>query len=271
MALFKDYQSTVFLLLLTLILAEACWYLVRQPQAYQSKELLTNFSIFAGYQVTKLLFTGWLVAVLTWAVPYRLFSLPNTLSIYLLAIVVVDFLYYCQHRILHQVKFFWAIHEVHHSSSGYNLTTSMRLNWMGPLVAPFFFLPAVLLGFEVKQIMAFFLLNLLYQFWLHTQTIPTLGPLEGLLNTPSAHRVHHGSNAYCIDKNFGGIFMLWDRLLNTYQPEGAPVVYGITSGFRGHNPFKLVFGPMWAYLHHKLPLEGQNVQTEALENVKRST
>jgi sterol desaturase/sphingolipid hydroxylase (fatty acid hydroxylase superfamily) len=257
MTFFKDYQSSLFLILLSVILAEALWSLIQKRQIYQGKEALTNFSIFAGYQVSKLLFTGWLVAVLTWAVPYRLFSLSDTLSTYLLAIVVVDFFYYCQHRMLHQVKFFWALHEVHHSSPWYNLTTSMRLNWMSPLVAPFFFLPAVLLGFEVKQILAFFILNLFYQFGLHTEAIGTLGPLEGILNTPSAHRVHHGSNAYCIDKNFGGMLMIWDRLLGTYQPETEPVIYGVTTGFQGHNPLKLVFGPMWDYLHQRLPLEGQ--------------
>lgn len=257
---FTDYKSTIFLILFSVIIAEALWAVFRQRQVFYGKEALTNFAIFAGYQVTKVFSAAWLVGVLAWVVPYRLFTWPHTLITYVLAIVVVDFFYYCQHRILHQVKFFWAMHEVHHSSPWYNLTTSMRLNWMSPVVAPFFFLPAVLLGFEVKQILAFFVLNLFYQFWLHTEAISTLGLLEGILNTPSAHRVHHGSNAYCIDKNFGGIFMIWDRLFGTYQPETEPVVYGVTTGFQGHNPFKLVFGPMWAYFNRRLKLEHQNRQ-----------
>ena len=163
MVFFKDYLSSVLVLFLGVILAEALWSLVRQQKVYAGKEVLTNFAIFAGYQVAKVLCAGWLVTVLAWAVPYGMLSLPDTLSTYLIAIVVVDFLYYCQHRVLHQVKFFWAMHEVHHSSPWYNLTTSMRLNWMSPLVAPFFFLPAVLLGFEVRQILMFLILNLFYQ------------------------------------------------------------------------------------------------------------
>jgi sterol desaturase/sphingolipid hydroxylase (fatty acid hydroxylase superfamily) len=122
-----------------------------------------------------------------------------------------------------------------------NFTTAYRINWFSALVSPAFFIPAALLGFPPIFIVLAFQINLLYQFFLHTEAVGKIPLLEGIIDTPSAHRVHHGSNPVYIDKNFGGILMIWDRIFGTYQPETEPVKYGITSGFAGHNPFKLIF------------------------------
>jgi sterol desaturase/sphingolipid hydroxylase (fatty acid hydroxylase superfamily) len=122
-----------------------------------------------------------------------------------------------------------------------NLTTAYRLNWFGAIVSPLFFIPLAIAGFPPDFIVASYALNLLYQFFLHTEAVGKLPVIEGVIDTPSAHRVHHGSNPIYIDKNFGGVFMIWDKLFKTYQPESEPVVYGITTGFISYNPFVLVF------------------------------
>lgn len=122
-----------------------------------------------------------------------------------------------------------------------NLTAAYRLNWFSALISPLFFVPLALLGLPADFIVVSYALNLLYQFFLHTEVIHSMGVLEGIIDTPSAHRVHHGSNALYLDKNFGGVFMWWDRLFHTYQPETEKVQYGIPGNMITYNPFKLVF------------------------------
>jgi sterol desaturase/sphingolipid hydroxylase (fatty acid hydroxylase superfamily) len=176
-----------------------------------------------------------------WLQQFSVLHIPESTSTFLVAVVVMDFLYYWEHRIMHTVPFFWAFHEVHHSSPWFNLSTSYRLNIFDRLLGPIFLAPAVLLGFSPKMVVAAFAINLTYQFFLHTQYVGKLGLLEGLINTPSAHRVHHGKNRAYIDKNFGGVLMVWDRLFGTYQKELEPVRYGTTTGFVGHNPVRVMF------------------------------
>jgi len=141
---------------------------------------------------------------------------------------------------MHEVSLLWIFHEVHHSSPWLNLTTAFRLNWFLGSFAFLFFLPAALLGLPIRDIGASLALNLLFQYFLHTQVIGSLRTLEGVINTPSAHRVHHACNRQYIDRNYGGVLMVWDRLFGSYQAESEPPVYGVTSGFHGHNPLRLV-------------------------------
>lgn len=135
-----------------------------------------------------------------------------------------------------------------------NLTTSFRLNWLSPLITPFFYLPVSLLGFDTRLVAPILAINLLYQFWLHTEMIGNLGFLEKIFNTPSNHRVHHGSNLIYLDKNYGGFLIVWDILFGTYQAETEQPKYGITTGFVSHNPFKLVFHGFFDYItnNHKI-------------------
>ncbi|MEL6188710.1 MAG: sterol desaturase family protein, partial [Myxococcota bacterium] len=128
-------------------------------------------------------------------------------------------------------------------------TTALRLNWVAKFVTPLFFAPLVWLGFSPTVVAGSLGVGLLYQFFLHTESVGRLGVFEGkLLNTPSAHRVHHGSNPAYIDKNYGGVFIVWDRLFGTYQPEVEDVRYGVTTGFLGHNPLTAQFRPLYNYL-----------------------
>jgi sterol desaturase/sphingolipid hydroxylase (fatty acid hydroxylase superfamily) len=158
--------------------------------------------------------------------------------------VLVDFVEYWFHRAAHSVRFMWASHAVHHSTTRFNLTAAVRLPWTGALSgAVFFFLPLALLGFHPLAMTGMALLNLLYQFFLHTEQAPRLGPLEWLLNTPAHHRVHHASNASCLDKNFGGVFIIWDRLFGTFAqaPKDERLRFGLVSPLPSQNPLTVNF------------------------------
>lgn len=138
----------------------------------------------------------------------------------------VDFCYYWVHRFAHEVAFMWAAHQVHHSSEYYNLSTALRQSLTQPFTSWIFYTPLALV--IPPSIFAVHIqLNLLYQFWIHTEVIRDLGPLEWIFNTPKHHRVHHGRNLYCIDKNYGGILIIWDRLFGTFAEESEKVIYGL--------------------------------------------
>jgi len=158
---------------------------------------------------------------------------------WLAAIVGWDFTYYWNHRLMHEVRGMWAIHVVHHSSERYNLSTALRqpvADVLGVWV-PYGWLARA--GIRPKLIAQARGINLLYQYWIHTDTIRTLGAGEEVLNTPSHHRVHHGSNAKYIDRNHGSILIIWDRLFGTFQREEEPVVYGLTKNIETFNPARV--------------------------------
>jgi sterol desaturase/sphingolipid hydroxylase (fatty acid hydroxylase superfamily) len=150
-----------------------------------------------------------------------------------------DFIYYWNHRFMHEVRALWAIHVVHHSSERYNLSTALRqpvADVFGVFV-PYGFL--AWLGVRPRLIAHARGVNLLYQYWIHTDTIRRLGAAEEVLNTPSHHRVHHGSNGKYIDRNHGSILIVWDRLFGTFQREEEPVVYGLTKNINTYNPARI--------------------------------
>lgn len=241
---------------LLLIVAEWAWSRNKKMQVHDSKETAANFSILVGNQVSKVLLLGWQLLILTSVAEYRIFSWEAGIVSFIGTFFLVDFFYYWQHRIMHETKFFWAFHLVHHSGQKMNLTTSFRLNWLSPLVGSLFYIPAVILGAPSEYILVALALNLVFQFFLHTESIGKLGFLEGIINTPSAHRVHHGSNPEYLDKNYGGVLMIWDRIFGSYIPESAPVHYGITTGQVGYNPFVLVFHGFYDLFRGKLSSKG---------------
>jgi sterol desaturase/sphingolipid hydroxylase (fatty acid hydroxylase superfamily) len=155
------------------------------------------------------------------------------------ALVAWDFLYYWNHRIQHESRWLWAIHVVHHSSERYNLTTALRqpvADVLG-MFLPYGVLAA--LGFRPRVIENARALNLLYQFWIHTEAIDKLGVAEEVLNTPSHHRVHHGVQSHYLDRNHGGILIVWDRLFGTFQREDERVRYGLTRNIKTFNPLRI--------------------------------
>jgi sterol desaturase/sphingolipid hydroxylase (fatty acid hydroxylase superfamily) len=155
------------------------------------------------------------------------------------AILAWDFIYYWNHRAMHESRFMWAIHVVHHSSERYNLSTALRQ----PVADAFgTFVPysaLALLGFEPALINTARGVNLLYQFWIHTETINRIGPFERFLNTPSHHRVHHGRNGPYLDRNHGSILIIWDKLFGTFEAESEQVVYGLTKNINTFNPLRI--------------------------------
>ena len=153
----------------------------------------------------------------------------------LAAIAGWDFIYYWNHRFMHESRYMWAIHVVHHSSEHYNLSTALRQPVLDAVGTPVPYGALCHAGFTPEQVLTARGINLLYQYWIHTEAIDRLGPAESALNTPSHHRVHHGSNQLYIDRNHGSILILWDRLFGTFQPEKEEVIYGLTKNIDSFN------------------------------------
>lgn len=157
--------------------------------------------------------------------------------------VGVDFFYYWFHRFSHESNFAWGAHVVHHQSEDYNLAVALRQSALQQFVAAPFYWPLAVVGFPPVMFLTCSAFNTLYQFWIHTEAIGRLGPFEWVFNTPSHHRVHHGSNPQYIDRNHGGTLIVWDRLFGTFEPEGERVVYGVTKPPRSWNP-------IWVQVHY---------------------
>lgn len=186
---------------------------------------------------------------LAWAAAHPLMHIPlNSLAAFALLFVGQEFFYYGYHRAAHRVRWFWATHCVHHSPNELTLASALRLGWTGKFTGTaLFFAPLVWLGFAPGAVLAVVALNLLYQFWLHATWIPRLGPLEWVFNTPSHHRVHHASNPEYLDRNFGGVLIVFDRLFGTFQAERADVAirYGLTEPLHSHNPLRIGLHGWW--------------------------
>ena len=160
-------------------------------------------------------------------------------ALWLTAFVAWDFFYYWFHRFSHEISILWAAHAVHHQSEEYNLSTALRQTSTSFLFGWIFYLPMFLAGFPLEVLVTVNAANLIYQFWVHTRLIGRLGPLEHVLMTPSHHRVHHAQNERYIDKNYGGVFIAWDRLFGSFEPESddEPVVFGVRKPLASWNPF----------------------------------
>jgi alkylglycerol monooxygenase len=174
---------------------------------------------------------------------WGLFEVPSNVWTFLLVMLAADFLFYWSHRWSHTVNFFWGIHVVHHQSEDFNLTVALRQSLLHDFPDMVIYLVLALVGVDTQLLLYALAVSGIYQFFLHTEMIGNLGFLEKILNTPSNHRVHHGRNPRYLDKNYGGIFIIWDRLFGTYEPETEALVYGITTPVRS-------FNPIWATLDH---------------------
>jgi sterol desaturase/sphingolipid hydroxylase (fatty acid hydroxylase superfamily) len=172
---------------------------------------------------------------------YRIVDLGTGAVGWIAAIIGWDFAYYWTHRWEHEIRIFWAAHVNHHSSQHFNLSTALRQPWT-PFLMLLTFPPLALLGIAPWMIMVSGGFNLIYQYWVHTEAIDRMPRwFEAVLNTPSHHRVHHGSNPEYIDRNYAGIFIVWDRLFGTFEPERARVVYGLTENLDSHNLLVVAF------------------------------
>ncbi|MCU0758108.1 MAG: sterol desaturase family protein [Steroidobacteraceae bacterium] len=181
---------------------------------------------------------AWVTVVYGVAATLAPWRIPTNAATVLLALVVVDFLYYWDHRCAHAFRPYWATcHSVHHSSPQFDQTTGLRVSFVDGFVSPWFYVPAVLLGFDPALVIAAFAVIIGYQQWLHTEAIGRLRWLDGWLNTPANHRVHHATQSHYLDRNFGAVLMAWDRLFGTYAPETETPRYGLTRPLRSSNPW----------------------------------
>jgi len=181
---------------------------------------------------------------------FRLLEIPIVWWSFVLLFFADDFAYYWFHRISHECRLFWASHVVHHSSKHYNLSTALRQTWSGGFYTFIFWLWLPLLGFHPAMIMLQMSISLLYQFWIHTEAINKMPKwFEAIFNTPSHHRVHHGSNPIYLDRNHAGILIIWDKLFGTFQPEleSERVNYGLVKNINTFNPIKIAFIE-WVYM-----------------------
>ncbi|MFR9776559.1 sterol desaturase family protein [Micromonospora sp. MS34] len=244
------YAVPAFLLL---IIIEAVSYRFLpddDERGYEVRDTTTSLSMGLGSQLIgvpwKLLTAGayaglWLIA------PIHLS--PGNWWTWVIVFFADDIAYYWFHRLHHEVRVLWASHVVHHSSVYYNLSTALRQSWT-PMTSLPFWLPLALLGIPPWMIFLQQSISLLYQFFLHTERINVLPrPVELIFNTPSHHRVHHGSNAEYLDRNYGGILIVWDRLFGTFEPERAAVRYGLTKNITTYNPLRVAtheFAAIWS-------------------------
>ena len=172
---------------------------------------------------------------------HRIANLGGAWWSWIVLLLGEDLCYYWFHRVHHEVRLLWGAHVNHHSSQYFNLSTALRQPLLTPLTGPIFWAPLPLLGFPVWMVLLAQSWSLIYQFWIHTEAVDRLGPLEWFMNTPSHHRVHHAKNAGYLDKNHGGIFIVWDRLFGTFARETEPVVYGLTKDIQTFNPLRIGF------------------------------
>jgi len=232
------------ILFLTATLLETGWDFVFRNRT-DWRQTATNTFLYIGTIALDFLGLGLLfLAGLFVIEPFAVFDLKNTAQndwwYWPLLVLLADLCYYWMHRIEHKSRIFWAVHVVHHSSEEFNLTTAFRLSWFEGLFEWIFLIPLVLLGYGTIEVLLAFLIVVQYQTWLHTKKIDKLGWLDQIINTPSNHRVHHGSNPECIDKNYGGILMIWDHFFGTYQKEQTLVKFGITNPLHTANPLMVL-------------------------------
>jgi len=229
-----------------LVLIEMVAVKLTHPERYEPRDTLTSLSLGLGNVVSGVIFGGLLGAFALWVWSYRLFDIGWQWYWFVIAFVADDFFYYLVHRAGHRIRWLWASHVIHHSSQHYNLSTALRQTWTGPISLGILIkIPLFLIGFHPAMLAFVGGLNLIYQFWIHTETIDRMPRwFEAVMNTPSHHRVHHATNPRYLDKNYAGVFIVWDKWLGTFEPERAddPPRYGIVKNLGS-------FNLLWAAFH----------------------
>ncbi len=221
-----------------LLIAIEAWLIYRQNrEEIDRKDTWTNIALgfgSVGFGLVFGLFNGLMYLWIYEITPYKMPM--NMWWAWLILLFADDFLYYWFHRISHEVRFFWNFHVVHHSSNKFNLSVAVRQSWFSGVAHWVFYLPLAVMGFPLWAYAAMHGFNLIYQFWIHTELVDKLPrPVEYFLNTPSHHRVHHGVNNQYLDKNYAGVFMIWDRMFGTFVGEEEKVRYGIITPLKSYN------------------------------------
>jgi sterol desaturase/sphingolipid hydroxylase (fatty acid hydroxylase superfamily) len=235
------YAIPFFILLLVI----EAWFSYKENKGlYEFKDTLSSLGLGIGNVLVGFLTKTLIFGLFVFLYQFRLISLDNSYWwFWILLFFADDFSYYWFHRTAHNVNWFWASHVVHHSSEKYNLAAALRQTWTGNATGAFIFWAWMpLVGFHPIWVLLMQQVSLIYQFWIHTEMIKKLpAPFEFIFNTPSHHRVHHGSDVPYLDKNHGGILIIWDRIFGTFQPELTKPNYGLTKNIKSFNPFFVAF------------------------------
>jgi sterol desaturase/sphingolipid hydroxylase (fatty acid hydroxylase superfamily) len=227
------------------VVLEAGLLIWLRKTAYPWAEAAASLGVALIKRVVDLLTAGLAAAFMLWMYDFRIMTLEiNSVFMVLALFLSVEFFYYWHHRFGHEIRWLWATHGVHHSANHMNLSVAGRLGVTGAISgSAVFFSPLVLIGFHPVAVFAMLALGLFYQIWIHNEWIGKLGFLEKILNTPSNHRVHHGSNPEYLDKNYGGVLIIFDVMFGTYQEEREDIAikYGIVKPVTTNNPVKIAF------------------------------
>jgi sterol desaturase/sphingolipid hydroxylase (fatty acid hydroxylase superfamily) len=229
---------------IVLIIAEMIYVRLSKKGAYEVKDSAASLAMGFGSTLAGIATAALYVGAATWVYQFRLFDIGWTWWALVACFFAEDFAYYVFHRIAHERRFWWASHIVHHSSQHYNLTTALRQTWTGNLSLSFATkLPLFWIGFPPAMVFFFTGVSLVYQFWIHTESIKKLGPLEWFMNTPSHHRVHHATNPRYLDANYAGVLIIWDKMFGTFIPEEEhdKPRYGIVANLGTFNPLRIAF------------------------------
>ena len=237
-----DYAVPGFVLL---VIAEMVWARIRAPEKYEPRDTFTSLFFGFGSSVAGALTGALVFGLFVWLYQFRLVTIPFAWWAWILCFVLDDLAYYVFHRTAHRVRWFWASHVNHHSSQHYNLSTALRQTWTGFIAGSFAFrLPLMLIGFHPAMVFFVGGINLIYQFWIHTEAIGRLPKwFEAVMNTPSHHRVHHATNPRYLDANYAGVFIVWDKMFGSFTPEvdDEPIRYGIVKQLGSFNILWSVF------------------------------
>ncbi len=245
------YAIPFFVLLLSI----EAWFSYRENKnLYEKKDTWSSLVLGIGNVLTGFVTKALIFGLFTLLYKYRLFTLDSSAWwVWILLFFADDFSYYWFHRVSHHVNWFWASHVVHHSSQRYNLAAALRQTWTGNATGSFLFWAWMpLVGFHPLMVLLMQQVSLIYQFWIHTETIQKMPAwFEFIFNTPSHHRVHHGSDLKYLDKNHAGILIIWDRLFGTFKPEEERPNYGLTRNVNTFNPVTVAFSE-WKHLYKKM-------------------
>ena len=233
-----------------LIIAEMIFARRTGRAQFEPHDTVASLLMGLGNTVSGVLLGGITIGGVLFIERFALFDIGFALWAFVICFVLDDFVYYWAHRFAHTVRWWWADHVVHHSSQHYNLSTALRQPWLSPLTLKFIFFGSwlVLLGFPPAMVAFVGALNLIYQFWIHTEAIGrTPAWFEAVMNTPSHHRVHHATNPRYLDRNYAGVFIIWDKMFGTFEPErdDEPCRYGIVKNLGTYNPFIISMHEWW--------------------------
>ena len=229
-------------IILTLIFIEALISNLQNASYYKKEDTLCTIGLLTGNILMVFAVKGLTLALHFYLYQFRLFDLASMIPLWvmwILTFILIDLVFYIYHRISHRSRFLWAIHMSHHSSEEMNFAVSFRQAWLGPVSKIPFFILLPLIGLDPTIIAVAGVISTLWGIFGHTQVIGKLGPIEWIFNTPSHHRVHHGANEQYIDKNYGNLLIIWDRMFGTFEPEKANVRYGLVKNVNTFNPIKI--------------------------------